>query len=129
MSKDIDNTDEKINNAITDVLRDYKKLQSTSNIQKVDGHTTIYIIPVKLLGHNGNGLYFVHPSSEIYPVNSKQKPQYSTAYVIPQDPKDPHDYTNINYIEVKKCLECVVQVQHHSILQMTFTYHHNIIIH
>jgi GNAT superfamily N-acetyltransferase len=99
MSKD---TDEKINNAITDVLTDYKKLDRTSNIQKVDGHTTIYIIPVKLLGHNGNGLYFVHPSSQIYPGNSKLKPQYSTAYVIPQDPKDPHDYTNINYIDVPK---------------------------
>jgi GNAT superfamily N-acetyltransferase len=102
MSKDTDNTDEKINNAITDVLRDYKKPQDKSNIQQVDGDTTIYIIPVKLLGHNGNGLYFVHPSSEIYPVNSKLKPQYSTAYVIPQDPKDPDDYTNINYIDVPK---------------------------
>jgi len=100
MSKDTENTDEKINNAITDVLTDYKKLDSKSNII-VKGDTTIYIIPVKLLGHNGDGLYFVHPSSEIY-TKKVEKPQYSTAYVIPQDPKDPHDYTNINYIDVPK---------------------------
>lgn len=103
MSKEGGNTDEKINKAIRDVLIQYKKGENKSNIQEVktDTTTTIYIIPVKLLGHNGDGLYFVHPSSEIYP-KDPQKPQYSTAYVIPQDPKDPHDYTNINYIDVPK---------------------------
>jgi GNAT superfamily N-acetyltransferase len=97
MSKEGGNTDEKINQAIKDVLT-----QNKSNVDEVKGDTTtIYIIPVKLLGHNGDGLYFVHPSSEIYSKNLKQeKPQYSTAYVIPQDPQYPHDYTNINYIDV-----------------------------
>ena len=98
MSK-AEDQDEKINNAIRDVLSDYKKLQNKPSI-KIDTDT-IYIIPVKLLGHNGDGLYFVHPSSEIHGKDPKsQKPQYSTAYVIPQDPTDPTDYTNINYIDV-----------------------------
>lgn len=98
MSK-AEDQDEKINNAIRDVLSDYKKLQNKPSI-KIDTDT-IYIIPVKLLGHNGDGLYFVHPSSEIHGKDQKsQKPQYSTAYVIPQDPTDPTDYTNINYIDV-----------------------------
>ena len=99
MSTEQENTDEKINKAITDVLSEYKKLQNKPSI-KIDTDT-IYIIPVKLLGHNGDGLYFVHPSSEIHDKHVKsQKPQYSTAYVIPQDLKDPTDYTNINYIDV-----------------------------
>lgn len=104
MSKDGGNTDEKINNVIQDVLSEYKKMEKKdqNNVQQINVDTsTIYIIPVKLLGHNGDGLYFVHPSSEIYPDKLKeQKLQYSTAYVIPQDPTDPADYTNINYIDV-----------------------------
>lgn len=80
------NTDEKINKAIQDVLTKHK-------IEEVQvDSTTIYVIPVRLLGHDGDGLYFVHVSSE--------KPVYSTAYVIPQDPENSDDYTNINYIDV-----------------------------
>jgi GNAT superfamily N-acetyltransferase len=101
MSKQGGNTDEKINKAIRDVLIQYKKGKNKYNIQEVktDTTTTIYIIPVKLLGHNGDGLYFVHPSSEIYS-KDPQKLHYSTAYVIPQDTKQSDDYTNINYIDV-----------------------------
>ena len=104
MSKegDQEDQDEKINNAIKDVLDQSKKEENKSRLQEVNIYgTIIYIIPVKLLGHDGDGLYFVHPSSEIHGKHSKsQKPQYSTAYVIPQNPIKPGDYTNINYIDV-----------------------------
>lgn len=103
MSKEGGNTDEKINKAIQDVLIQYKNIEKKdqNNVQQINvNSTTIYIIPVKLLGHNGCGLYFVHPSYEIYPSKDGQTPEYSTAYVIPQDPTELCDYTNINYIDV-----------------------------